>query len=138
MDSSESMKQLLSALTKDIGDEELLLSTLQSLIASEITGFRIKHSMTQSALAQFLGVSQGMLSKWESGECNFRLSTLVSIATKLGIEMQSPFVPAIPKAYHSTFSNITKFPPISWSSNSYIEKNSFSIATTDEQDLIEM
>ena len=138
MDSSESMKRLLSALTKDIGDEDLLLSTLQSLIASEITGYRIKHSMTQSALAQFLGVSQGMLSKWESGDCNFRLSTLVSIATKLGIEMQSPFVPAVPKAYHSTFSNITKFPPISWSSNSYFEKNSFSIATTVEQDLIEM
>ena len=98
MDTSESMEKVFSALSRGMHDEELMLSVLQSMIAAEIIGQRIKKKMTQKELSSLLGVSQSTLSKWESGETNFTLSTLVSIASKLEIDMQPPFVPTPPPA----------------------------------------
>ena len=40
-----------------------------------------------------MGVTQATVSKWESGDTNFTLSTLVHIASKLGLKMQTPFEP---------------------------------------------
>ena len=118
MDTSESMEKVFSALSRGMHDEELMLSVLQSMIAAEIIGQRIKKKMTQKELSSLLGVSQSTLSKWESGETNFTLSTLVSIASKLEIDMQPPFVPTPPRTYQSKFSNIIVFTPPGWSSPS--------------------
>lgn len=118
MDTSDSMKKMLSALALRMNDEELVLSVLQGLIAAEITGRRIDKQMTQKDFAALLGVSQSTLSKWESGETNFTLSTLVSIASKLELDMQSPFVPASPKAYSPCYSKIVVFNPKGWSTSS--------------------
>lgn len=124
MDDTSRMKSLLSALTKDLGNEELTLTVLQSLIASEIVIRRTKAGLSQAQLAEQLGVSQSTLSKWESGECNFRLSTLVSIAGKLGIEMQSPFVLTPPVYYPSRSSNVVRIVPSSqyYSGASYYDR----------------
>ncbi|MDY6444190.1 MAG: helix-turn-helix transcriptional regulator [Bacteroidales bacterium] len=109
------MEKLLSAVTKNMSDEEATLSAIQSMISAEIIGRRIDLDMTQKDLSRLLDVSQSTLSKWESGETNFTLSTLVSIASKLNIEMQSPFVPTPPKYYQPHFSNIIAFNPKGWS-----------------------
>ena len=118
LDTFESTKKVLSALSLHLGNEETILAALQSMIAAEITGRRIEMKMTQKDLAHVLNVSQSTLSKWESGETNFTLSTLVFIATKLDIEVQSPFVSAPPKTYHSRFSNIVAFYPAGWTTAS--------------------
>ncbi len=117
MDTSDSMKTMISALALHLGDEEATLSVLQSMIAAEITGRRIDMNLTQKDLAHLLNVSQSTLSKWESGETNFTLSTLVSIATKLDIELQSPFVSTPPKVYFSPFSNVIAINPKSWTTS---------------------
>lgn len=114
MDTSDSIKILFSSLARDLSDEDTALSALQGLIASEITGRRLDMNMTQKELASLLNVSQSTLSKWESGDTNFTLSTLVSIAWKLDIELQSPFVPTPPKQYSSPYSNIIVFNPQGW------------------------
>lgn len=117
MDTSDSMKTMISALALHLNDEETTLSALQSMIAAEITGRRIDMNLTQKDLAHLLNVSQSTLSKWESGETNFTLSTLVSIATKLDIELQSPFVSAPPKAYFAPFSNVIAINHNSWTTS---------------------
>lgn len=118
LDTFESTRKVLSALSLHLSNEETVLAALQSMIAAEITGRRIEMKMTQKDLALLLNVSQSTLSKWESGETNFTLSTLVSIATKLNIEIQSPFVSEPPKTYLSHFSNIVVFNPAGWTTAS--------------------
>ena len=41
--------------------------------------------MTQSEFAEYIGVSQGMVSKWESREYNFTIKSLNEICVKLDI-----------------------------------------------------
>ncbi len=130
---------LFSPLAVSLGKDDVVLSVLQSHIASEIMIRRIRSGMTQSEFANKLGVSQSTLSKWESGETNFTLSTLVSIAQKLDIRMQSPFVSTPPKAYALPNSNVYAFPSI-WSSSSYSEPvpTTYETAESKDSELIEM
>ena len=139
MGASNSMDKLLSVLTKDMTDEEVTMSFLQAMIASEITGYRIKHHMTQKDLAQLLGVTQSMLSKWESGETNFQLSTLVTIGCKLGLDMQPPFVPSPPKPYIAKHTNMVCLSnPNAWQAYTYAPDPPANSITESEIELQEM
>lgn len=89
---SQGMNDLLSCLAATLSDEEFVLSSMEGLICGEIVSQRIKRGMTQKQFAEFMGVSQGMVSRWEKGECNLTLQSLVRIALKLGIPLQPPFV----------------------------------------------
>lgn len=100
--------EFLSALSQNMSSEELMLTGLQGVIAAEIVGKRLSLHMTQKEFAEYMGVSQGMISKWENGESNFTLQTLVQIASKLGIQMQCPFVMNPPRRYTTAGSSIIK------------------------------
>lgn len=93
---SQEMNDLIAGLSVALTAEELALAGLQGIICGEIVSQRIKRGMNQKEFAKFMGVTQGMVSKWEKGDCNFTLQSLVNIATKLGISLQSPFVPNPP------------------------------------------
>ncbi len=43
--------------------------------------------MTQKEFAEHIKVSQGMISKWESGNYNFSIKTLAEVAEKLDMEL---------------------------------------------------
>ena len=45
-------------------------------ISAQIERCRLEMSMTQQEFAKFMGVTQGMVSKWESREYNFTIKTL--------------------------------------------------------------
>lgn len=60
-------------------------------IASEIEMWRLNHNMTQKDFAKFMGVSQVMVSKWESGEYNFSIKTLANIAHRLNCTFDGLF-----------------------------------------------
>ena len=98
---TKSTKELLEQLSDGLSEEELLLSSLQGLIASEITIKRHEAGLSQKEFAQLMGVSQGLVSKWEAGDNNYTLSTLVKISIALNIEMQTPFVLERPNVYKS-------------------------------------
>lgn len=104
---SHGMNDLLSALSIPLSPEELQLSALTGVICGEIVSQRLNRGMTQKQFADFMGVSQGMVSKWESGDCNFTLQSLVHIAAKLGIPMQSPFV--FERLSYASHSNVVAF-----------------------------
>ena len=118
MKKNDSLEELLLALTENLSDEELLLAMLQADIAATIAVKRIQAEMSQAELAQAMGVSQGLVSRWESGETNFTLATLVKIAQKLSIDMISPYKrerPPIPAEPRATLENVIY--PDAWNSS---------------------
>ena len=64
--------------------EYVFYDTLGS-ISIELVNYRAQHNMTQKDLASFLGVSQAMISKYESGDYNFSLRSLIDLFSKLSI-----------------------------------------------------
>lgn len=54
-------------------------------ISAKIQLKRVELGMTQKEFAQKMGVSQGMVSKWESGEYNFTINTINDICERLGL-----------------------------------------------------
>lgn len=56
-------------------------------ISAAIVQRRIELKMTQKEFATYVDVSQGMVSKWESGDYNFTVKGLTELAEKLNMEL---------------------------------------------------
>ena len=70
-------------LTKGISQEQLKTEKALAVIAAKIYTKRTQLGMDQKAFAKHMGVTQGLISRWESGTYNFSISTLISICEKL-------------------------------------------------------
>ena len=70
--------------------EERLTAKYIAQISTAIQRQRKIKGYTQKELANKLGVSQVMVSRWENGEENFTIATLVKISTALGIKLYNP------------------------------------------------
>lgn len=75
-------------LTKGISEEQLKIEKVLSVISAKIFTKRTQLGMDQKKFAKFIGVSQGMVSRWESGTYNFSISTLVGICEKLELSFE--------------------------------------------------
>ncbi len=101
---------LIDILSGGSADTELLFTMLQADIAASIAASRIDKGMSQKDLAESLGVSQALVSRWENGETNYTLETLVRIAVNLDIPLHSPYeIPRAPRLWAS--SNVIEFTP---------------------------
>ena len=139
MKNKEEEKILLSALSHGMDAEELLLAELQGLIAAEISMRRQELGLTQEQFAEKMGVSQSMVSRWESGDVNYQLSTLVKIAAALDLEVQPPIVLKAPIVYTSGNSNVYQFPgKQSWHSVSSAPGMKYYTSTVTESERLEM
>lgn len=105
---SQGMNDLLTSLSVSLSAEEVAFNGLCGVICGEIVAQRVKRNMSQKQFAEFMGVSQGMVSKWERGDCNFTLQSLVHIATKLDIPVRSPF--RTPRSARPTSGKVADFP----------------------------
>ena len=56
-------------------------------ISARIERCRLELKMTQKEFADYMGVTQAMVSKWESREYNFTVRSLNEICEKLGLSM---------------------------------------------------
>ncbi len=70
--------------------EGLLKNDVKSImelakISAKLEMKRIDLGMTQKEFAKYMGVSQSMVSKWESREYNFTISSLIEICEKIGL-----------------------------------------------------
>ena len=75
-------------LTKGISEEQLKIEKTLSVISAKIYTKRTQMGMDQKAFAKFMGVSQGMVSRWESGTYNFSVTTLIGICEKLELNFE--------------------------------------------------
>ena len=86
MNKSTSISNLSEALTENLSPDELKAATVISDISSRIAIERCKKRMTQKQFADFMGVTQDMVSKWESGDYNFTIESICNIFCKLDLE----------------------------------------------------
>lgn len=56
-------------------------------ISARIERCRIEMGMNQQEFAKYMGVTQGMVSKWESREYNFTIKTLNEICQKINLKL---------------------------------------------------
>ena len=82
-----SLKDLISIFDDNLSASDILSAKVLSKVSSIIVNSRIKLGMTQKEFAQYMNVSQGMVSKWESADYNFSLKTLSEIAAKLNLDL---------------------------------------------------
>ena len=84
----KTITQSTNWLTAGLSAEELLAKKTLAIIAADIQLKRIEMGLDQKQFAKLLGVSQGMVSRWESGTYNFTISTLVNICEKLDLSFE--------------------------------------------------
>lgn len=80
---AQSSNNLFESLTNEEKAYEDFMAMVSVLILRE----RQKRKMNQKQFAEFMNVSQSMVSKWESTTYNFTIKSIISILTKLDIKM---------------------------------------------------
>lgn len=85
---SVGMDKLLELFQDHISVADVLSARGMSEISSAIAKRRLELGMTQKDFAEYMGVSQAMVSKWEGGDYNFSVKSLAEVAEKLDLDMQ--------------------------------------------------
>lgn len=80
-------------LFSDLSDEEIIFEKLMAKVSIRIAEERERLRMSQKEFADYMNVSQGMVSKWESGDSNFSIRRIVRIFERLGLEVSFNFSP---------------------------------------------
>ncbi len=85
-------------LSEGISEAEIKTTVELAKISAKIERCRLDLGMTQKEFADFMGVSQGMISKWESREYNFTIRSLNEICQKLGLSLSIGIEKPCPKS----------------------------------------
>ena len=80
------MNATTNSLFKELSQTELAIAKVKGIIAGTITNKRNELGMNQKEFAKYMGVTQGMVSKWESCEYNFTIESAITIFDKLGLK----------------------------------------------------
>lgn len=80
------VNQLIEAMSQTLSSSDIVTAEQLAKISSVIVSNRLERGMNQKQFAEFIGVSQGMISKWESGEYNFTIEALANICNKLNLD----------------------------------------------------
>jgi len=73
--------------TEGLSEDDVKTTVELAKISAKIERCRLELGMTQAEFAEYMGVSQGMVSKWESREYNFTIKSLNEICQKLNMQM---------------------------------------------------
>lgn len=101
----------LGELLKDFADyltmADILAAKTLAKISATILKKRIDLGMTQKQFADFMEVSQGMVSKWESEDYNFSIETLAKICDRLDFQLEIEMKSNIEQYKHNFLSKKT-------------------------------
>ena len=73
--------------SEGISEAEVKTTVELAKISAKIERCRLDLGMTQKEFADYMGVTQSMISKWESREYNFTIRSLNEICQKLGLSL---------------------------------------------------
>lgn len=90
---SNKNSEMYDFLSQYISKSDVYASKAIAKISMFIIQNRKKMDMTQKAFAKMMGVTQAMVSKWESAEYNFTIENIASIAEKLNTTFEIEFNP---------------------------------------------
>ena len=76
-----------SWITTGMKPEEVKSIVNLARISAAIESKRIDMGMNQKEFAKYMGVSQSMISKWESREYNFTVKNLIEVCEKLDLDL---------------------------------------------------
>lgn len=74
-------------LIEGLSKEQLEVEKTLALISNKLILKRSELKMDQKSFAKYVGVTQGLVSRWESGRYNFTVSTLIAICNKLDMSL---------------------------------------------------
>lgn len=80
--------ELLDILSQNLDNADVYAAIALGKISATITKKRASLSMNQKQFAEYMGVSQAMISKWESGDYNFTIQTIANISNKLNYSFE--------------------------------------------------
>ncbi|MBQ7809699.1 MAG: helix-turn-helix transcriptional regulator [Clostridia bacterium] len=101
-------------LIRGVGKEQLKTEKALAIIAAKIQLRRLELGMDQKEFAKHMGVSQGMVSRWESGNYNFTISTLISICEKLELSFEPEIKTIKEKKDNIVFVDLNTKKEIGW------------------------
>lgn len=78
---------LFNELFSELSEADILAADLRHQVSRFIRNKRIELGMTQKQFAEYMDVTQGMVSKWESFSYNFSLEHIAAIFSKLKIDI---------------------------------------------------
>ncbi len=90
------MKEKTYDLFSELTEADKTAANAKMDVAIAVRNKRIEMKKNQKELAQYLGVTQGMISKWENGNYNFTIDSLAALCDKLDIQLVSPLVKSEP------------------------------------------
>lgn len=93
MKHSVTVGELFKTLTASMSEADIKSAMVISDISSKIEIERCKRGLTQKQFAEFMGVTQGMVSKWESGDYNFTVESIANIFDKLNLDFEFKITP---------------------------------------------
>lgn len=87
MSKSKNMNDVFELFKDVVSPETVVSAAINSKIASDIIRVRLDRNMTQKEFANAIGVSQCLVSRWESGESNFTINTIAKIVAALDLDV---------------------------------------------------
>ena len=87
------LNDLLQLFEDNVTVSDIIASSVLGSISASIVEKRLQYNMTQKEFAEYMCVSQGMVSKWEGGDYNFTIKTLAEVAEKLDMDLVVQLVP---------------------------------------------
>ena len=85
--------KMLDLLSEYTSRSDIYAAKAIAKISMSIFNQRKELKMTQKQFAKLMGVSQGMVSKWESAEYNFTIETIAQIAERLNMVFEIELKP---------------------------------------------
>lgn len=76
-----------------VSKSDIYAASVIAKISAFIINYRNKTGMTQKEFAEYMGITQGMVSKWESADYNFSVDSIAKIAEKLSYSFDIQLTP---------------------------------------------
>ena len=89
---NNNLMDIFKMLTENMSDSDFTAIDYNTDISSALAVYRVLNHLTQKQMAEKIGVTQSMISKYESGLYNFTIKNIANIAEKLVTEGVLPFI----------------------------------------------